>query len=112
LTQHNARTGRFSGGNQCGLCVICANPPVKRGQRVEKIVLPEPEATSERPLLTAADLLASGLGDLWEGREDIVDSPAFARQLRDQAQHRGDQYRLFDDAGQFTSDNAGEQGRL
>jgi len=25
---------------------------------------------------------------LWEGREDITDSSAFARQLRDQAQHR------------------------
>jgi hypothetical protein len=65
-----------------------ANLPVKRGQRVEMIVLPEPVAPAERPPLTAADLLASGLVGLWEGREDIADSPVFARQLRDQAQHR------------------------
>ncbi len=65
-----------------------ANLPVKRGQRVEMIVLPEPAATGARPMLTAADLLASGLVGLWEGREDITDSSAFARQLRDQAQHR------------------------
>lgn len=65
-----------------------ANLPVKRGQRVEMIVLPEPPSPAERPPLTAADLLASGLVGLWEGREDITDSSAFARQLRDQAQHR------------------------
>jgi hypothetical protein len=52
------------------------------------IVLPEPTATTQRPPLTAADLLASGLVGLWEGREDIADSSAFAHQLRDQAQHR------------------------
>ena len=56
--------------------------------RVEMIVLPEPAVPAERPPLTAADLLASGLVGLWEGREDITDSAAFARQLRDQAQHR------------------------
>ncbi|MDQ2995678.1 MAG: hypothetical protein M3R61_01290 [Chloroflexota bacterium] len=65
-----------------------ANLPVKRGQRVEMIVLPEPTAAIQRPPLTAADLLASGLVGLWEGREDITDSAVFARQLRDQAQHR------------------------
>ena len=52
------------------------------------IVLPKPPATGERPPLTAAGLLSSGLVGLWEGREDIADSSAFARQLRDQAQHR------------------------
>ena len=65
-----------------------ANLPVKRGQRIEMIVLPEPPATDERPPLTAADLLASGLVGLWEGREDITDSGEFARQLREQAQRR------------------------
>ena len=65
-----------------------ANLPVKRGQRVEMIVLPEPTATTQRPARTAADLLASGLVGLWDGREDITGSSAFARQLRDQAQHR------------------------
>ena len=65
-----------------------SNLPLKRGQRVEMIVLPEPAAPAERPPLTAADLLASGLIGLWEGREDIADSLDFARRLRDQAQHR------------------------
>ncbi len=65
-----------------------ANLPVKRGQRVELIVLPEPAPPAERPPLTAAALLASGLVGLWEGREDINDSSAFARQLREQAQDR------------------------
>jgi hypothetical protein len=60
-----------------------ANLPLKRGQRVEMIVLPEPVAPAERPPLTAADLLASGLVGLWEGRENVADSPAFARLLRD-----------------------------
>jgi hypothetical protein len=64
------------------------NLPVKRGQRVEMIVLPELTAITQRPPLTAADLLDSGLVGLWEGREDIADSSAFARLLRNQAQHR------------------------
>jgi hypothetical protein len=65
-----------------------ANLPLKRGQRVEMIVLPEAAARADRPPLTAAALLASGLVGLWEGREDIAGSSAFARQLREQAQHR------------------------
>jgi hypothetical protein len=65
-----------------------ANLPIKPGQRVEMIVLPESAPPVERPPLTAADLLASGLVGLWEGRDDIADSSTFARQLRDQAQYR------------------------
>ena len=65
-----------------------SNLPLKRGQRVEMIVLPETAAPAERPPLTAGALLASGLIGLWEGREDIVDSLEFARRLRDQAQRR------------------------
>lgn len=65
-----------------------ANLPLKRGQRVEMIVLSEPTTTAERAPLTAAALLASGLVRLWEGRQDMADNPAFACQLRDQAQYR------------------------
>lgn len=65
-----------------------SNLPLKRGQRVEMIVLPEVATSSERPSLTAAALLASGLVGLWEGRDGIGDSAVFARQLRDQAQRR------------------------
>jgi hypothetical protein len=65
-----------------------ANLSLKRGQRVELIVLPEAATSAERPLLTAAALVTSRVVGLWEGREDSTDSSAFARQLRDQAQHR------------------------
>lgn len=38
--------------------------------------------------LTAHQLLQSGLVGLWEHRDDIHDSLAFARQLRQQAERR------------------------
>ncbi|MEW5988335.1 MAG: hypothetical protein AB1791_17025 [Chloroflexota bacterium] len=41
--------------------------------------------------LTANDLLQSGLVGLWADRQDIPDSVSFARQLRQQAEHRNRQ---------------------
>jgi hypothetical protein len=41
------------------------------------------------PSGTAADLARSPLFGIWADREDIEDSLAFARQLRDQAERRG-----------------------
>lgn len=38
--------------------------------------------------LTARELLQSDLVGMWADREDIEDSLSFARQLRQQAQHR------------------------
>jgi hypothetical protein len=38
--------------------------------------------------MTAADLFHSSLVGLWADRGDIVDSSTFARQLREQAEHR------------------------
>jgi DNA-directed RNA polymerase specialized sigma24 family protein len=38
--------------------------------------------------LTAQDLLQSGLVGLWANRDDIGDSPDFARSLRRKAEHR------------------------
>lgn len=46
--------------------------------------------------LTARDLLASELVGLWADRDDIGDTLAFARQLRQQAEHRR---RTTDDTG-------------
>ena len=43
----------------------------------------------ERKPLTAQELLNSDVVGLWEDREDIGDSIAFARQLRQQAETRG-----------------------
>ncbi len=62
--------------------------PYKKGQSVEMILMIEPMATSSRPHLTARQLLHSELVGLWEDRNDIEDSAAYARQLREQAQHR------------------------
>jgi len=62
--------------------------PCKRGQRVEMILLIEPATEFKRPGLTAGQLLDSGLVGLWKDREDIGDTAAYARQLREQAQRR------------------------
>lgn len=62
--------------------------PCKKGQRVEVIVLAEPPASLQPPRLTAKRLLESGLVGLWQDREDITDSAAYARQLREEAQRR------------------------
>ena len=55
------------------------------------------ERAQARPReLTARDLLQSELVGLWADRDDIGDSLAFARQLRQQAEHRR---RTTDDTG-------------
>jgi hypothetical protein len=43
---------------------------------------------SDKGLMTAVDLLQSGLVGLWADRADIGDSQQFARRLREQAQTR------------------------
>lgn len=58
--------------------------PVKEGQQVEITV----EIGTATPTLTARQLAESELVGLWADREDIRDSVAFARQLREQAQRR------------------------
>ncbi len=62
--------------------------PCKKGQYVEMIVLIEPSAVLRHPHLTARQMIHSGLIGLWRDREDIEDSAAYARQLREQAQRR------------------------
>lgn len=62
--------------------------PCKKGQYVEMILLIEPSDTPGHPHLTARRLLHSGLIGLWKDRNDIKDSAAYARQLREQAQRR------------------------
>jgi hypothetical protein len=50
---------------------------------------PTPATTSDPvKVMTAADLLQSSLVGLWADRTDIGDSVAFARKLRQQAEHR------------------------
>lgn len=62
--------------------------PCKKGQRVELIVLIEPEKQGTDECLTARELLDSGLAGIWKDRTDISDSATYARQLREQAQRR------------------------
>jgi len=61
--------------------------PYKKGQRVEIILLPQP-TKRKRPRLTVGEFKKSGLIGMWKDRDDIQDSSVYARQLREQAQHR------------------------
>jgi hypothetical protein len=47
-----------------------------------------PPSKAALPMMTAAELLNSGLVGIWADRTDIGDTREFARRLRDQAQSR------------------------
>ena len=77
------------------------NLPVEKGQQVEVLLLFTPAEKSTQPRLTARQLRHSGLIGLWKEREEITDSSAYARQLREQAQQRPEPDEITDDpAGQ------------
>jgi hypothetical protein len=61
--------------------------PVKKGQEVEMVILLKTPEKPKKKIMTARDLLNSGLAGLWKDR-DIKDSVAYARELREQAQNR------------------------
>ena len=63
-----------------------AGLPIKKGQRVEMIVLVGQEPV-DRLMKQKCGLLDSGLVGLWEGH-GIEDTIAYARELRQQAQQR------------------------
>ncbi len=68
--------------------VVVTDLPYKKGQFVEIILLPQPLKTITRPRLTVRQFRQLGLIGLWKDRDDIQDSSAYARQLREQAQRR------------------------
>ncbi len=70
--------------------VLLTGLPFKKGQAIEIIVFAQPAASPPRFCLTVGRLRQSGLVGLWKDRDDIGDSSAYARQLREQAQQRGD----------------------
>ena len=70
--------------------ILLTGLPYKTGQSVEIILLPESVKPFSRTGLTVRRLRQSGLIGLWKDREDIQDSAAYARQLREQAQRRGE----------------------
>lgn len=69
--------------------ILVTGLPYRKGQYVEMILLPESSTESEKRYLTASSLLHSELIGLWADREDIENSADYARQLREQAQRRG-----------------------
>lgn len=72
--------------------VLLTGLPFKKGQAVEVIVFTQAPASPPRPRLTVGRLRQSGLVGLWKDRDDIGNSSAYARQLREQAQQRGESH--------------------
>jgi len=72
--------------------VLLTGLPFKKGQTVEAIVFAQPTGFPPCPRLTVGRLCRSGLVGMWEDRDDIGDSSAYARQLREQAEQRGDRH--------------------
>jgi len=70
--------------------VVITGLPYKKGQAVEIIFLLQPTRITPRSRLTVQQLRQSGLIGLWKNRNDIRNSSAYARRLREQAQKRGD----------------------
>jgi hypothetical protein len=70
--------------------ILITGLPYKRGQAVEVIVFLPPTLPVPRARLTVGQLRRSGLIGLWQDRDDIGDSSVYARQLREQAQERGE----------------------
>jgi len=58
--------------------------PYKKGESVEIILLSQHESVAP---LTVGKFRSSGLIGVWQDREDLGDSPAYARQLREQAEN-------------------------
>jgi hypothetical protein len=69
--------------------ILVTGLPYKKGQPVEIIVFPQSATLPPRARLTVGRLRRSGLIGMWQDRDDIDDSSAYARQLREQAQQRG-----------------------
>ncbi len=73
--------------------ILMRGLPCMKGQRIEMIVLFDPRnipmrfSTPKRQL-TVQQLRQSGLIGLWKDRNDLADSAAYARQLREAAQNR------------------------
>ena len=70
--------------------VLVKGIPCEKGQVVEVIVLSQFLKTTSSSHLSVRQLRQSGLIGLWKDRDDIRDSAAYARRLREQAQKRGD----------------------
>ena len=70
--------------------VVITGLPYEKGQVVEVIMFPQPKSPEPHRRLTVRQLKQSGIIGLWKDRTDIEDSSVYARELREQAQKRGD----------------------
>ena len=70
--------------------VVITGLPYEKGQVVEVIMFAHSESPAPRSRLTVGQLRQSGIIGLWKDRTDIEASSVYARQLREQAQKRGD----------------------
>jgi len=70
--------------------VVITGLPYKKGQAIEVILLFQPKRVTPRSRLTVRQIRESGLIGLWKDRNDIGDSVTYARQLREEAQKRGE----------------------
>ena len=68
--------------------VVLTDLPYRKGQSIEIILLPQPNQNASHPHLTVRQFRELGLIGLWKDRTDIEDSSIYARQLREEAQHR------------------------
>ncbi len=68
--------------------ILLTGLPYRKGQTVDVIVFRNVAEAGHDALCTADQLLDSELVGLWKDRTDLPESVAYARQLREQAQHR------------------------
>jgi hypothetical protein len=84
LTAYKQKVTVKSGG-----WVSLRSNKLKPGTQAEMIVLVEAAESSAQKFMTGADLLKSGLVGIWADRQDLGDSLAFARALREKSEQRG-----------------------
>lgn len=68
--------------------VVVKGTPFKKGQCLEIILFPQTCQAEEETYFTVGDFKKSGLIGLWRDRDEIKDSAAYARNLREHAQKR------------------------
>jgi hypothetical protein len=68
--------------------ILLTGLPYRKGQIVDVIVFRDAAESGRDAPGTADQLLDSELVGLWKDRADLPESTAYARQLREHAQHR------------------------
>ncbi len=72
----------------CDSELVLTGLPYKKGQHVEILLIPLPEVPTPKPRMTIRQFRESGLIGMWKDRDDMQDSAAYARQLREEAWKR------------------------